>query len=342
MKAWNILLTLVSALLLVGSVKAVLDYWQYDELAADVAQMMLHQVSVENVRQQVREAIARDDPADARMYLRLAGTFGYVLDPAEFATELQRLESPLHTARRNVNDFATGFLQGEAASGAGVAGALTSDFTVVGDARDLWEQYQLYAKGEPVNELVVTLAGVGVGLTAATVASAGAATPAKGGVSTAKLAARTGRLTPRFQKFLLKQGGDVFDYKAFLLMARAEKNLDGLGKAALKAYDPQAARAIKQTAEQLNNIRRSSSTADVLHLVQYVDDAGDLSRLEKVSLKYGQETKGVMKLLGKSAIGTVRVLRKSGELLISVASALISLIAFLVSFSGINRKNVSL
>ncbi len=41
---------------------------------------------------------------------------------------------------------------------------MTSDFTVVGDARDLWEQYQLYAKGEPVNELIVTLAGVGVGL----------------------------------------------------------------------------------------------------------------------------------------------------------------------------------
>lgn len=30
-----------------------------------------------------------------------------------------------------------------------------------------WEQYQLYAQGKPVNELIVALAGVGVGLTAA-------------------------------------------------------------------------------------------------------------------------------------------------------------------------------
>ena len=184
MKFWNILLLVFSLLLLVGSVKAVLDYWQYDEFAADIAQMMLHQVSEEDIRQQVREAITKDNPADARMYLRLARTFGYAIQPDEFEAEIAQLESPLNTALRTVNDFATGFLQGEAESGAGVAGALTSDFTVVGDARDLWEQYQLYAKGEPVNELIVTLAGIGVGLTAVTVASSGAATPAKGGVST--------------------------------------------------------------------------------------------------------------------------------------------------------------
>lgn len=341
MKIWNFTLLLISILLLAGSIKALLDYWQYDEVAADVAQMMLHQVSADEVRQQVQEAIANDNPADARMYLGLAQTFGYAVDAAAFVAELQGLESPLNTARRTVNDFAAGFVDGNADSSAGVAGALTSDFTVVGDVRDLWEQYQFYAKGEPVNELIVTLAGVGVGLTAATVASAGVATPAKGGVSTTKLAARAGRLTPKFQKFLLRQGSDVFDYKAFLLAARAEKNLDGIGKAAVRAYNPQATRAIRQTAEQVNNIRKTSSTADVVHLLQYVDDGQDLARLEKLSLKYGVETKGIMKFLGKSAIGTVRVLRKTGELLISAVATLVSFIAFLVSFSGIKVKNLS-
>ena len=168
---------LVSVVLLVGSLKALLDYWQYDEIAADVAQMLLHQVSDVEVRQQVQEAIANNNPADARMYLSLASTFGYAVPAAEFEAELHRLESPLNTARRTVDDFTAGFLNGNASSGAGVAGALTSDFTVVGDARDLWEQYQLYAKDEPVNELIVTLAGVGVGLTAATVVSAGTVTP---------------------------------------------------------------------------------------------------------------------------------------------------------------------
>lgn len=340
MKFWNVGLLIISVLLLLGSAKALLGYWQYDEVAADVAQMMLHQVSADEIRQQVQDAISNDNPADARMYLRLAKTFGYAIDPAAYEPELQRLESPLNSARRTVNDFAAGFLDGQGESAASVAGAVTSDFTVVGDARDLWEQYQLYSKGEPVNELIVTLAGVGVGLTAASVMSAGAATPAKGGVSTTKLAARAGRLTPRFQKFLLHQGKEVFDYKMFMQTARAEKNLDGIGAAALKAYHPQAARAIKQTAEQVNSIRRTSSIADALHMLKYVDNGEELARLEKLSFKYGSETKGILKVLGKSAIGTVRILRKSTELLVSISATVLSFIAFLVSLGGIQSKNL--
>ncbi|MEB4592920.1 hypothetical protein VSS37_18215 [Candidatus Thiothrix sp. Deng01] len=340
MRFWNVGLLVISILLLLGSAKALLDYWQYDEVAADVAQMMLHQVSADEIRQQVQDAISDDNPADARMYLRLAKTFGYAVDPAVYEPELQRLESPLNSARRTVNDFAAGFLDGQGESAASVAGAVTSDFTVVGDARDLWEQYQLYSKGEPVNELIVTLAGVGVGLTAASVMSAGAATPAKGGVSTTKLAARAGRLTPKFQKFLLREGKEVFDYKMFMQTARAEKNLDGIGAAALKAYNPQAARAIKQTVEQVNSIRRASSTADALHMLKYVDNGEELARLEKLSFKYGSETKGILKVLGKSAIGTVRILRKSTELLVSISATVLSFIAFLVSLGGIQSKNL--
>ncbi|OQW99588.1 MAG: hypothetical protein BWK73_50150 [Thiothrix lacustris] len=338
MKVWNWIMALVSVMLLVGSLKALLDYWQYDELAADVGQMMLHQVSAEQVRQQVQDAIANNNPADARVYLSLATTFGYALQPAEFEAELQRLESPLNTARRNVNDFASGFIDGDATSSAGVVGALTSDFTVIGDGRDLWEQYQLYAKGEPVNELIVTLAGVGVGLTAATVASAGTTAAVKGGVSTTKLAAKGGRLTPSFQKFLLRQGSDVFDYKSFLLAVRADKSVDGISKAAVRAYNPNATQAIQRTAEQVNNIRKVSSTADVVHLLQYVENADDLVRLEKLSLKYGTQTKAIMKLLGKGAIGTVRILRKSTEWLISMIASFASFVASLVSFGSIRLK----
>lgn len=319
--------------MLVGSLKALLGYWRYDEFAPDIARMMLYQVSADDIRTSVREAIAADNPADARMYLRLAKTFGYALDPAEFEAELANLESPLNMARRTATDFASGFVDGEASSGAGVAGAVVSDFTAVGDVRDLWEQYQHYAKGEEVNELIVTLAGVGVGLTAATVASMGAATPVKAGTSTTKLAARTGRLSKNFEKLLLKQGMNVFDYKAFLLTARAEKNLDGVSKAALKAYNPQAVRTLKQTAEEVNNIRKASSTADALYLLKYVDNAEDLTRLEKLTLKYGETTKGVMKFLGKSAIASVRVLRKSVELFVSILITLVSFAASAISLT---------
>ncbi len=333
-KVWHLSLLLLSLLMLGGGIKALLGYWQYDEVVPNIAQMMLHQVSADDIRASVREAIAADNPADARMYLGLAKNFGYAIDPAEFEADLKRLESPLNTARRTATEFASGFVDGEASTGAGVAGAMVSDFTVVGDARDLWEQYQRYTKGEPVNELIVTLAGVGVGLTAASVASAGAATPAKAGTSTTKLAARTGHLTENFQKLLLKQGMDVFDYKTFLLASRAEKSLDGVSKAALKAYNPQAIRALQQTAEEVNNIRKASSTADALHLLKYVDNADDLAHLEKLTLKYGEATKGIMKFLGKSAITSLRVLRKSVELFVSILVTLISFSASVMSLAA--------
>ncbi len=334
-KLWNTLTIIASLALLVGSVKALLHYWQYDELDPNIANMMLHQVTADDIRVSIREAIAQDNPSDARMYLQLAQTFGYAIDAAEFAADLQRLEAPLNVARRSVNDFTTGFIQGQAQSGAGVAGAVTSDFTVVGDVRDLWEQYQLYAEGKPVNELVVTLAGIGVGLTAATLASAGTASPAKSGVSTTKLAARSDALTPSFQAHLLRQGSDVFDYKVFMTAARADTSFDGVGKAASKAYHPQAVKSLQQTAEQVNNIRKASSIGDTLHLLKFVDNADDLVRLEKLTIKYGSQTKGILKYLGKAAIGSVRILRKSTELLISLVSSVLSFIGSLFSFGRI-------
>lgn len=339
MKFWRLTLLLASVLLLAGGIKSLLDYWQYDEFEPDVVQMLLHQVSADDVRKTVRESIAADKPEEARMYLSLAQQVGYKIAPTEFEAELRDLESPLNTARRTVNDFTSGFVEGAANSGAGVAGAMASDFTVVGDVRDLWEQYQLYSQGKPVNELVVTLAGVGVGLTAATVASMGATTPAKGGVSTSKLAARAGKLTPNFQKFLLKQGSDVFDYKAFMLAARAERSMDGVGKAAMKAYNPQAVKALQNTAERVNNIRKLSSTSDALHLLQYVENSDDLIRIEKLVVRHGAEAKGILKFLGKSAIGTVRVLHQSVELFVSALLSLISFVSTLLSLAGL--RNVS-
>lgn len=337
MKRWNLLVLFVSLLLFMGSLRAVLDHWQYDDIAVDVAQMMLHQVTAADIEASVRQAIAEDNPADARMYLRLATRFGYAIDAAVFEEELQALESPLQTARRNATDFAGGFFRGNADSDAGIAGAVTADFTVVGDVRDLWRQYQLYSRDEPVNELIVVLSGIGVGLTAATVASAGAASPFKGGVSTAKLAARSQRLTPQFQAWLLRQGRQVFDHKAFLHTARSENTLDGIRRAATKAYRPAAARVIKNTAMRVNGIRKATSTSDAIRLLKYVENSDDLIRLEKLALKYGAETRGVMKLLGKGAIGTVRILRRSWGLIISTIALLLSFIAFLTALINTKR-----
>lgn len=325
------LLFISSLAIFAGSVHSLLGYWQYDEKVNDIGAMLLQQVSSEDVAQHVQTAIERENPDDARMYLSLAHTFGYQVDAQRYEAAITALEQPWVQTQRNVKQFTSGFLEGEAESGAGVAGAIAADFTVVGDVRDLYEQYQLYEQGRETNALITTLAGVGVGLTAATVLSSGAASPAKAGTSTMKMAVRSGRITPRFQAVLLRQGQAVFDHKAFLAAMRGEKRLVKVRRAALQAYKPAAVRALKTTAGQVNDIRKATSLGDTVRLLRYVDNGDDLRRLQKVSLKYGAQTKGVMKLLGKAAIGTTRVLRKSLEWFVSLAASVLSLLAMLVT-----------
>ncbi|HMT94791.1 hypothetical protein [uncultured Thiothrix sp.] len=280
-------------ILLVYSLTAVFKYWDFTEAPVDIAVLMTKTVKPADLEAQVEASIQSDNPEDARMYLSLAKTFGYSLDVARFIPQIEALETPWQVTRRQATQFANGFIDGSGETGAGIAGAVTADFTVIGDARDLYEQYQNLQAGKDVNELMTALAGVGVGLTALTVLSSGTAAPIKTGSSTLKLATRANRLSPKMQSVLLKQATDLFDYKAFLLATRGEKNLDNLRQAAMKAYNPKALKALSETAEQVNSIRKSTSLVDTLDILRYAESADDLRHLEKLSVKYGTETKGI-------------------------------------------------
>ena len=312
---------------------SIAKYWDFAELEPDIAALMTKGVKIAEVEAQINAAIQNDNPEDARMYLAIAQTFGYAVNAANFLPRIEALETPWQITRRQAEQFANGFIEGSGDTGAGVAGAVTADFTVIGDARDLYEQYQNLQAGKEVNELITALAGVGVGLTAITVLSSGSAAPLKTGSSTLKMATRANKLSPKMQSVLIKQATDLFDYKTFLLSTRGEKSLDNLRQAALKAYNPKALDALSDTATQVNSIRKSTSLVDTLDILRYADSVDDLRRLEKLSVKYGTETKGILKLLGKGVLGTVRVLRHATELAIAALASLVSLLASLISLS---------
>jgi len=335
----RILLFLIAFTSLVFSLVAVLDYWGYEEKAHDIATLMQETVTTTALEQRIEAAIQKDAPSEARMYLGVAERFNYPVNEAAYLSRIAALETPWHNTRRNVTAFAGGFMGGQGGgSTAGMAGAITADFTVVGDVRDLHEQYGKYAAGESVNELIVGLAGIGVGLTAATVASSGALAPAKTGTSALKAAMRAGKITPAFQRVLLRQSSAVFDYSAFLKAARADSSVAALRRAAVNAYQPRAFKALSQTTERVNNIRKSTSMADTVELLRYVENTDDLRRVERLSQTYGAQTRGILHLLGRSAIGTLRVLRHATEFIVAIASAAFSLLATLLSMSAWIRK----
>ena len=316
------------------SVSSVGKFWNYEEVLLDIGKQIKLKASPHSFSEQIQASIDESEFNDAKNYLQIAKDYQIDINYDFFEAQITQKDKPLKRVVKNASDFAEGFVKGESENLSGIAGAVIADFTVVGDVRDLRREYQKHQEEKPVNELVVALSGMGIGLTAMTLGSLGATVPAKSGVSTIKLAVKSQRLTRRFQKQLLKLGRKVFDWPAFTRAIKQDKSLNNMSRAIKTAYQPKAIKPLKVIATQVNTIRKSSSTADALMMLKYVENTDDLLHLEKVTLKHGVKTKGLFKLLGKSVIGTTRVLKRTTELFLSIISAIISGLMSLFLFIG--------
>ena len=332
LKQFLFILSLLAFALSTGSL---LKHWDYQESLQNLSTLLRSRVDSSTLTAEIESAIRQNNLADARMYLEIASSHHYKINTKKYLDEIEQKDTTFNQISTNVSDFSRGFIQGKSTNMAGLAGSVSADFTVLGDVRDLYQQYGLYAKGENVNELVVVLSGTGIGLTALTLASIGVSAPAKVGTSLIKVAAKAQRLTRPFQKTLLKLGKKVFNWRMFKQSIKQDKSITNLRRAAKAAYQPRAVEPLKNIAKRVNHIGKLSSTTDAIQMLKYVETTDDLRHLEKVTLKYGTKTKGMMKLLGKGAIRTVRVLRKTTALMLSVISSVLSSLLslfFMMSF----------
>ncbi|PWQ98989.1 hypothetical protein DKT75_02190 [Leucothrix arctica] len=312
---------------------SIADYWEYEFKAPDVDAMLTNRLNTETLKTSLEAAIASEDYDEARSLIEIGQNYNHALNYPAYQQVINQRDTASSRLTKQVSGFAGGFLSGKAETAAGVAGALTSDFTVVGDLRDLNEQYSRYQQGLPVNELVATLAGVGVGLTAATVGTLGVAAPVKVGTSTLKLATRMNRLTRSFRNELMTVGSRVFNWKDFLKQAK-NADLSSISRIAKQSYNPAAARQIGVIAEQANGIRKNTSMADSIQLLKYVENTRDLNRVHRLSQRYGIHTRGVLRLLGKTAVRGVKALRITLELLISILATFFSAMFFVGTIGG--------
>lgn len=306
------------------SLYQVIQHWDYQETLLDISKELRLKVNDSEISNEIQSAIDNSEFDDARIYLQIAKSNNYSIDYKNYLQQLHQKDNGFKRILTNVSNFADGFIQGDGSNMAGIAGAVSADFTVVGDVRDLRKEYSKYHQGKDINELIVILSGTGIGLTALTVGSLGTAAPAKTGTSLMKIAVKSQRLTRGFQKQLMQLGRNVFNWPAFTRVLKQNNSISSVRRAAKQAYHPEAIEPLKKIATQVNSIRKSSSAADTLHLLKYVDKTDDLIRLEKVTVKYGSQTKGLLKLLGKAAFRTVRVLRKTTALIVSLIFSVVS------------------
>jgi len=315
------------------------EHWDYDIKAPDVEAMLANRVDAETLKQSVEGALRAEEFDEARSLIVIGQKYGHSLDYVAYNTYLTKHDTSTSRMTKQVTGFAEGFFSGKGEDASGVAGALAADFTVVGDLRDLSEQFSNYQDGQPVNQLITTLAGIGVGLTAVTIGSGGMAAPAKAGASTLKLAARMNRLTRSFRDELMRIGAKVFDWQQFLRLSKGA-DLTSISRVAKQSYNPQAARSLGALAEQANGIRKNTSVVDSIHLLKYVENTDDLRSVNRLSQRFGIHTRGVFRLLGKTAIRGVKALRITLELLIAITSSIFFGLLFISTIGGGDRKRL--
>ncbi len=221
---------------------------------------------------EIRAALAADDIDLAQSFVALAADRSVQLDPSLLSAVGDagvRHDSATQTAGR----FVRGLWTGEPTDLASLAGTAVGDLFVFGDIRDATREGARYLTGQTYDPWILGLAGVGIGITAATYASLGVAAPGRVGVSVIKAAKRTGRLNPALAV-----------------------------RAAREAVKVEGAGGLVELAENTGRIESKAGARAALDGLAVAEEPADVSRLARLSAAKGGKTRAIVKLLGRGAI----------------------------------------
>lgn len=194
----------------------------------------------------------------------------------------------------------------------------------IGDVTGITRAGVAYATGAEVDQIDLALSVVGLGATAAVIASGGSSVVVKAGASLAKLARRMGRLSPR----LVAMATDAVRGGVDWARLPAVRSLDDLTAAIrIDAFAP-----LTNTLTDLERLRAATSTTTALHLLPLVDDAADANRLARAAEALGPELAGRAEVLGKARLfrATLRV-SKTGWALVSGLAGLMLSVAMMLT-----------
>lgn len=222
------------------------------------------------VNDAVAAALDRNDVEDAGAYAELADHAAL-----PFADNLRRrladaLAYELTWAAR-LQRCARGVFEGDMNTAISAACTLAADFTPLGDVRDIAIQGTRWAQGNEYDRVVLGLSALGLGATAFTYVSAGAAAPAKVGASVLKGAKRSGAVSTKLWTSLEKAGANG-------------------GAKLLRAVD------------EVNVVRRQFGGAEAAKMLRFADKAEDIGGIAKIYGKFGRKARPIMELTGKTTL----------------------------------------
>lgn len=289
----------------------------------------------ETLDQRTRAALDEGDIAGAIQFATLADELGKPL-AADTVAELEDAQRPVSTFVRNAGDFAGAYITGHADSAAGLAGAVVSDLTVVGDVRDIVTEGGKAAVGEDYSQFLLALAAVGLAAEGVTLATGGSSLVVKASISVLKVAKRTGNLTVAFATRLVRlaraaaRKADAPAAAAGPVSVRTRRAADDIPVA--------AARAELQTAlTAVGTMARNAGPAESVRLLRHVRTTDDARDLANFTGRFGRNSRAVADLTGKTALRAFRVGVRGLRMLIAFLYSLAAWIVGLVVLKMLRR-----
>jgi hypothetical protein len=305
MKKLLFILPILAALLFYGLQNATTKELQKQ----DISQLLKAKLDKKTLEQNINKAIKKRDFSLAQSYIELAKKLQITIDP----TLQKRLKSQSSSISEYIHkgeDFFKGFISGKSSNGASLAGSVASDFSLVGDLRDIYKEGKLYVNNQPYDKFTLSLSMIGVALSATTIASFGASAGAKVGVSILKSAKKSKAITKSFSKLIVNKLDKSVDLKVLKKIDISSiKAIKKSSKVIKKAINP---KPIKALLKDINSIKKNTSTIDTIKILKYVDNQKELNRAIKITSRYKKSSLAVFKTLGKGVFrGAKFVIKKS-------------------------------
>ncbi len=291
--------------------------------------MLDHAFDAAVAQREITQALDAGDAGLAQSFLDLARDRHVPVD-AGLAARVAAANGAAASSVRAAGSFARGLVTGEPADAAGLAGTAVGDLFVFGDIRDAVREGSRLASGQPADELILGLAGVGIAITAGTYATAGIGAPVRIGLSLAKAARATGRMSIHMGEWLGRSLRGVLDWGA-LTRAVGGAGITGpvvAVRAAREAIKVEKAEELFRFAGDVGSIQRRAGTQAALDGLKLAEGPRDMSRIAKLAEKYGGKTRAVLKVGGRAAIWLTM---SAFHLLVFVLAAIMNLLGFCAS-----------
>jgi hypothetical protein len=290
-------------------------------------------------QREIEEALAAKDADLARSFVELAAARQVALEPA-LVEKVNAAVVEAASARSAAESFALGLVTGEPSDMAGLAGTALGDLFVFGDIRDAVREGTRLATGQNADELVLGLAAVGLAITAGTYASAGAAGPARIGLSLAKAARKTGRLGGEMAGYIGRSMRGVVDWGA-LKKAAATVSISEPGlaiRSAREAVKVERAGGLVHLARDVGRVQAKAGTQAAFDGLKLAESPREMARIAKLAEKEGGKTRAILKAVGRGAIALSIAVFDLGAWMLG---ALLTAFAFVSSLKSATERMAS-